>query len=432
MDNTRKHLPEWVREGIITGEQAGQIEAWLEARQGRGISPLTVLAAIGSLMTGIGILLIVAHNWDQMPHAARLFFALLPAVLGAALTAFAVLKKSGSTAWNESAGILHLAGLGASVSLISQVYQISGSMESFLLIWLLLAAPVMFLTRSMAAGFLFLLLATGFAGAAGYSFRPQASVLHYLWMLAAWAAFTWQSLKFNRHAAWYNAFSWLFPLSVCLAVGTSGRHSAEPAWLWQLYTVLMGCFLWAAPFFSRRFPSLSRNGLTILPRLGLLIIVTLFSYKFFWKDLFYDELFRNNNFLREPGFWVSVGAWMALAAVSIRQYMLNLQTVAAETWVALAFVLSVWLFGKLSPEAGTLLTNALLIITGFYLLRKGIKADRLDQLNYGMLWLAVFVVCRFFDFKLGYLFRGLFFIALGLILFGVNYYLLRQRKGQKA
>jgi len=35
MSQTRKFLPEWVKEGIISSEQQTQIEQWLDARQGR-------------------------------------------------------------------------------------------------------------------------------------------------------------------------------------------------------------------------------------------------------------------------------------------------------------------------------------------------------------------------------------------------------------
>ena len=67
MSETRKHLPEWVKEGIITEEQEQKLTAWLDARQSRFPGMMFWLSLLAGLLVGLGTLLIIAHNWDNLP-----------------------------------------------------------------------------------------------------------------------------------------------------------------------------------------------------------------------------------------------------------------------------------------------------------------------------------------------------------------------------
>jgi len=59
-------LPELVREGLITADQAERIRARYAADPQRsGNRMLLVFAILGSLLVGLGIILIIAHNWDE-------------------------------------------------------------------------------------------------------------------------------------------------------------------------------------------------------------------------------------------------------------------------------------------------------------------------------------------------------------------------------
>ncbi len=60
-------LPELVREGLITADQAERIRARYAADPQRsGNRMLLVFAILGSLLVGLGIILIIAHNWDEL------------------------------------------------------------------------------------------------------------------------------------------------------------------------------------------------------------------------------------------------------------------------------------------------------------------------------------------------------------------------------
>lgn len=430
MDNTRKHIPAWISENIITEAQGHEIEAWLDRHQPRRLSLLAVLSAVGALLVGIGIMLIIAHNWDHFPIAVRLLLALLPSVAGAALMVYTALRRAESSGWRESVSVFYVLALGASVALVSQIYQMGGSLEGFLLFWIILALPVMFVLRSLLANVLLMLLTGGFILAAGFQKSPEVPALHMVWMLSAVVIHLRLSGLRARHRFWLHIFSWLLPLSLALALGTMAVHSDHPALLLPVYTAFCGLVVWAGWYLKNAFPDIRTNGCLMLGRLGLIIISVMLSYRYFWKDVILDELFTR-GLMSEPLLYVSLGFTILLLVVLARSRsgLAEMLKYAPELPLAPALVAAIFILGPFSPEAGAVVGNLLILGTGFWYLQTGVARAHLGRLNYGLLWLALFVTCRFFEFNLGYLFRGVFFIGIGLVLFGINMYIIRRKKG---
>lgn len=155
-------LEAWQAAGLIDATTAGRIRAW-EAENAR---PLGLWAAIGiaALAIGLGLMSLVAANWEAIPGGARLaiHFALIlagavllwlkerdwaarqPVVLEAALFVF---------------GVLGMTFLGH----VGQVYQTIAPFWQLLAMWLLLFAPLI-LSRGagwMTAASLMLALVVG-------------------------------------------------------------------------------------------------------------------------------------------------------------------------------------------------------------------------------------------------------------------------------
>ena len=67
---------------------------------------------IGVTMVGLGLLLIVAYNWDQMPKSIKLLFAILPLAGAQTSGLFTLTKKSTSITWKEVSSLAILFGVG--------------------------------------------------------------------------------------------------------------------------------------------------------------------------------------------------------------------------------------------------------------------------------------------------------------------------------
>jgi uncharacterized membrane protein len=113
LNSREKDLQGWQEAGLIDAETQARIAAYLRDKDKQYTPPLFALfAVIGALLTGGGISLLLAHNWDRLPHAAQLAVAIFLLPRGQALVIFTLRKKTDSAAWRESSAILHYFSLG--------------------------------------------------------------------------------------------------------------------------------------------------------------------------------------------------------------------------------------------------------------------------------------------------------------------------------
>ena len=145
----RGELPELVAEGVINAESADAIGRHYRVAEERAPNfGFVILAAIGSALVGAGIILLIAHNWDDLPRTTRCVIAFLPLVIALVLASFVLLRRDKSAPWRESAAIFDVAAVAAAISLVSQTYQIQGSFADFMRVWLLLSIPIVYLLRT--------------------------------------------------------------------------------------------------------------------------------------------------------------------------------------------------------------------------------------------------------------------------------------------
>jgi uncharacterized membrane protein len=140
-------LKAWEAAGLIDSATAARIRAW-EAEHAR---PLGLWAAFGlaALAIGLGVLSVVAANWDEIPGAARLavHFVLMVATAGWLWTKGD--RVAGRHPWLHEAVLFILAMLGMTfIGHVGQVYQTSSPLWQPLAWWLALFAPLLLLRGS--------------------------------------------------------------------------------------------------------------------------------------------------------------------------------------------------------------------------------------------------------------------------------------------
>lgn len=97
-------LPRLVEVGVVPRDVAGRILAhYAEAARLGGAVPL--FAVLGAGLIGLGVILLVAANWEELSRAQRaaLTFAMLIAAQASA--AFSLLGRRSSAAWTESTAL---------------------------------------------------------------------------------------------------------------------------------------------------------------------------------------------------------------------------------------------------------------------------------------------------------------------------------------
>ena len=175
-----KELPELIKANLITPETARQIELYYKNKDEDAPNRIIVILGIlGTLLAGLGIVLLIAHNWDEFSNRLKTIIAFLPLIIGQVLCFYTLSKRKDSVLWKECSAVVLFFGVMACISLISQIYHINGSLSDFLLTCLLLTVPLVYIMSSSVVSLLYIAGATWYACIIGYSFsfRPQPYTL---------------------------------------------------------------------------------------------------------------------------------------------------------------------------------------------------------------------------------------------------------------
>jgi len=98
--NLQKDIDELLKAQVISPEIAERIQVYYKQKGSSSINKLFVVFGIlGAILVGLGIILIIAHNWDELSKLLKTAFAFLPLIVGQALCLIALFKKSKSMAW---------------------------------------------------------------------------------------------------------------------------------------------------------------------------------------------------------------------------------------------------------------------------------------------------------------------------------------------
>jgi uncharacterized membrane protein len=148
-----RQLRRWTEAGLLEPGQAEHIARFERDRSRPAL--LYAVVGVAAFAMAIGLLSIVAANWDEIPAALKLGVDL--GLLGALGYAVARLQTRGP-AWLAEAAIGVLWGLTlASIALVGQVYQQGGDAAHALLAWSVLTALLMSRARSVQLALLWVL-----------------------------------------------------------------------------------------------------------------------------------------------------------------------------------------------------------------------------------------------------------------------------------
>nr|WP_321451816.1 DUF2157 domain-containing protein [uncultured Carboxylicivirga sp.] len=420
-----KEIPELLQEGIITQETAERIQNYYKSKKGSPTNKLfIVFGVLGAILVGLGIILIIAHNWDELPRLTKTIFAFLPLIIGQLLSGWVILKKSDSIAWRESVSAFLFFAVGASISLVSQIYNIPGDLSSFLLTWMLLFIPLIYLMKSSVTSLLCLVGITYYATQASYWTYPSSESYLY-WVLLLLILPHYYLLYKNKPRSNFMVFhNWLMPLSLVITLGTLAGKFDEL--MYVTYMALFGILslIGEIEFFSKQ--RTFSNGFKIIGSLGTIIVLLMLSFSWFWDHLRQTE--DNLNELVRSAEFLSAVVLIVLASVLLfyRKKEWRFDKINPFGLIFLLFI-PTYIIG-LNSSAAIILINLFVLSLGVLTILQGARKNHLGILNYGLLIITALVICRFFDSKISFVLRGVLFVLVGVGFFVSNYVMLKKRK----
>lgn len=385
----------WVETGIITGEQRDSILALYK----KGRNPLMIIFAItGSLLLGLGIVLIFASNWRNMARAAKIIIAFLPSLVSMGILLFALLKRRGSTAWLESASLGLSLSVFATVALISQVFQSPYGVVSLLSVCMFFCLPPPYLygVKSPAVVYVVCSVWVGLSGQMPFLFSLLNAVLITPYLV----------LQFKRTDEKFVL--WLLTALSGVTLSFLALRLPPYEWEYLLYkiTPLAVAVITLEAFIKRRKDDAPAP---LTSPACLTVVITLFVSAF--RDA------ATHGYMGEAvPFAISV--IFTLISAAIYALYRPRESVTGTDAVALCAVLGLPMFW--------LWSNALLLALGICLVTLGGKSYSLKRVNCGMLTVIAVIVARFFDSGLELFGRGVVFVLTGACFIATNFILHRK------
>ena len=426
-------IERWTAEKIISPEQADRLRTRYAEPAGGPPWGLLVFASAGALVIGLGVILLLAYNWDDLPKFAKLALV-LGAVIGAHAGGLVLYRKAG---WQRKLGeafsLLGTMFYGAGIWLVAQIYHIDEHYPNGFLFWAVGALVLAWILESIPQAMLATVLFAIWGGVEVLDFSNPN-----LWALPA-VTLGLGSLAWRKQSALLLAvvLAAVQFLLVASAEEYGGGSHAFTSSLALGVLLIAGARLTAA-----RRPSFGRGaGVMLFFGFGGFLVC---AYVLGFRDAADELLDWNHHTGHEP--WLALAhswAFFALAAagwawVAWLSFGRKALAVAREEW--LVPIALFYAYGLAATGLGDA-DNALFTSSAFNLMLLGIatmwiwrgcRESLLRPTVMGSVVLAAVVLARYFDLFHSLAARGLAFILLGGIFLAEAMYYRKNRQSEPA
>lgn len=419
-DKITNELQELLKANVVTEETAEKIRKYFDQKeQGNQNKLSSVFGILGAILVGLGVILVFAHNWDTLSRLTKTLLSFLPLITGQLFCGYSILKKTNSSAWRESSAVILFFAVGSSIALISQVYNIPGDLNSFLMIWMLLCLPLVYLLKSSIVSLLYLTGITYYGCNANYFTYPSVHSYYYWLLLLGIAPHYYELLKTKASSNFTLFHHWFIALSIVICLGTIASKNGNLIVLSYMSLFTISYFIGQMPFFEKQ--KLKNNSFLIFGKLGILYLLLLYSFKWFW-----DKSIYNTASLWETFFSVEfITAFFLTTFAVVLFYKKNSPTNFKEISILeLTFLTNILFF--IPGYEFSIIANGIVLAIGISEIKRGNKLNHLGILNFGLILNTVLITCRFFDTDLSFVIRGILFITIGLGFFLTNYLMFKK------
>ena len=412
-------IDRWTAEGLLTPEQAGRLRQRYPQPTAEGPHwSLLVFASAGAVVIGLGVILLFAYNWNDIPK-----FGKLALIFGAISAAHAGgLYYCRQTDWRRQIGaVLHLLGtmfFGAGIWLVAQIYHIEEHFPTGFLIWGIGALVLAWALDSVLQALLATVLLTIWGGSEMLAFREP-----HLWALPLVVVGV-APLAWRRRSGVLLCFVIIavqFLLIANLSSFGTGAHVFTTSFA-------LGAFWIAAARLSAAGTPDFSGGTKVMNFFGYAgFILCAYLLSFGWAANYVFNWERSMTPGQETAMLYSWGLFgLALASwiiVALRTFFRRALHTPAEEWlVPLAVIYCyalVWGHYRAFTQFGVRPFNLILLGLASAWMWHGSREGRLRDTVLGLLLLSAVVLARYFDLFQSLAARGLAFVVLGAVLLSV-------------
>ena len=408
-------IDRWQSEEIINEETANTLRGMYVRK--KSVNVLMILfSVIGSVLIGMGIVLVSANNWwYSLPVAVRTFIGFLPLFVSQGLVFYVLRSKMNSVAFRESASLLNMAGVFASIAIVGQIFHLPGDFTNNLLVCGALSFPTILIMNAFSP--LIIYFWTAING--GLFFENEAGIIIGFVMFALGAAVALSKCREENGKSIYLSLITAVSGFVLIFVA-SLRTDCE------LTVMLLGYFLLL--LCGKELFEGAEAVFEAVGRLGFLILTAVLSYEGLWS--YWAE--------SDSVSMIVITAVIAVtaAAYAIKKIISKKSDVFIPAALLIIVMSAVWVIFGLNTELLStvfmVIINIIMFVLSVICIALGAKALDFYMANTGMVTLCTLIVMRFFDSEMPLFARGIVFLILGCGFLLFNLYLLKIKKREGA
>jgi len=425
-----------VASGAITSENARAIERYYENDRPRTNFAFVILATLGSALVAAGIILLIAHNWDDLSRATRTAIAFLPLLMAQALVVFTLMRRDESRSWREAAAIFDVAAVATAISLIGQTYQLQGTFSDFMRTWLLLSIAIVYLLRTTLGAIAYVLGCVVWLFAGWGMFSPEGNPMFFWFLMVLVIPYVAIRFRLDRDSRETAILVIILALASLFGVGATADFANANVGALAYAGIATAIYLCGMIFFPQ--PAGRLHPLAVVGGIAIGVVTIVLSFESNWHMTYRVASVPRDS---AANLAVAVELLFPIASVCLVGFDLLRRRAAFSFSAALLPIVAAiaWAISKLCelPDdkwqstscsfAAATVMNCYGLLLGIDILARGIRTNSIARANFGLLLIAALAICRFFDSDLSFVARGVGFIIVGLGFLVANLLLFKRR-----
>lgn len=421
-------IERWTADKIITAEQAGRIRALYAEPAGTLSWGLLVFFGLGAVVIGLGVILLFAYNWDEIPRLGKV--GLIVAATAAAH--LGGLRQRAAGGWRgplgEALSLLGTMGFGAGIWLVAQAYHIDEHFPNGFLIWAIGATAMAWTLDSVPQAIVGAILFAIWGGAEAWRYDAPVDASSLL-IAAAIGPLVWRLRSALLFAVVLASLYWL----ILVNAGHYGGQGAVFANAIGLSVLLLGARrVLGVSEWSQR----SAATMTFFGWVGFMVCAFVLTFKGAGHVALEFNVHAGAVYAAVIYRWLLVLPAAAIWGWLLVQWLRGARgLVPFEEWLCPIGLVYAQALSLMPHVDGFLISTAFnlicLAIAAAWMVR-GCREGRLKSLVVGSLVLACVLFARYFDLFDSLALRGLAFLVFGAALFFEGFYYRKLRRSDVA
>ena len=412
-------LPILEETGVLDVENAERLRHYLQTQSGKttNLTKLSIIfiSIIGSLLIGGGIILLFAHNWDEMGRTMRAGVAMSPLLIGIACGFYVIIAQKGST-WREGIGTFLFVAALAALGLICQTYNLGGELADFYFIILLMTLPLAWVLSSTAAITLWLIILSCWSWEVASFWHDDKNQIFWFWPIfiagGSYLVQSWRQYSIGMR----TYIAWLITIFALVVLGPIMNTNNGDLLFYGYFSFY--CIILQIGSLDTVAKQIKFNPFIIIGRSGALIMCLVATNQQAFPDC------DNYSTLFALIFPLIAAILCLLVFVKKRRYGLLIGFFPIITFFIGAIIAS--------NDTATAILSLILAIYGGVMLWEGTVKQSMLTLNSGMILICLIALIRFADSDMSIIFRALAFIVTGMIFLGINLMLVLKKNRRKS